>query len=99
MDKFGIFNLLNSFFSSNAKNSTQGKDQNTDSNPDILSAIKNILSPNNAQTSAPQNNSPLKKESPSPKQQSELPKPLQASMLSTMRSHDEFVKRVLSKKT
>ena len=78
MDKFGVFNLINSLFELYKNSQTQPKE---DANP-LFSALKNFSPP-----SAPKNE-------PEP-----LPSkpPLQAQMLSTAKSHDEHVKRVLAK--
>lgn len=80
MDKFGIFNLLNSLFSANPSQ-TNGDSQNTSKENSILSSL--FSSDNQPQ--------PPKEKTPEPFL------PLQASMVSTMTSHDEFVKRVKEK--
>ncbi len=82
MDKFGIFKLLNSFLDFYGKNSNQG------SSP-LSSLFKGFSSPKERENvqSAPQNDLKQKKENA----------PLQQQMLSTMRSHDNFVKRVSEK--
>ena len=78
MDKFGIFKLINSFFSfySNAQKENSGDKIKEDIVP-----LNSLLSSLEAKNST---------------QQKEIltPKPLQAQMLATMRSHDDFVKRV-----
>jgi hypothetical protein len=78
LDKFGIFKLLNSFFSfySNAQKENSNSDKKEN-----LAPLTNILSSLETKNTPP-------KEKPLP------PAPLQAQMLSTMRSHDDFVKRV-----
>ncbi len=92
MDKFGIFNLLNSFLNANSaqeKNTDQENDTKNDTFGSILSAIKNNLNTNNSSPSQPKTN-------PAPSQSQPI-KPLQRSMLSTMTSHDQFIKRVKEK--
>lgn len=88
MDKFGIFNLLNSFLNLNGNNqqpntnneSTSPQPENNGLNA-LFSAIKGD---NNAKTK------------PSATTQT-ISKPLQSDMLKTMTNHDEFVRRVKSK--
>ena len=88
MDKFGIFNLLNSFFnfnSENNENNLSSSDLKKDDKKDdfsvdsFISAIKD-------------NGFATKKE--------DVPinfTPLQNNMISTMKSHDEFIRRVKEK--
>ena len=84
MNKFGIFNLLNSFFQLTPQQNSSTS-ENSNASPDLLSSLISSL------TKPPeQKNAPSKIE----------PKPflpLQQSMLSTISSHDEFVKRVKEK--
>lgn len=68
MDKFGIFNLLNSFADLCDKNK-----------PEQISE------------------EPKKTDAASPAESRASLPPLQSSMISTMRFHDEFVKRVTDK--
>ena len=90
MDKFGIFKLLNSFFNfyeqSKSTSSTQ-ENKNSGGFSDFLSAF-------NSQQNQPQTQN-VSAPNPAEKKPAErvLP-PLQTSMLSTMNSHDEFIKRV-----
>ena len=72
MDKFGIFNLLNSFF-------------------DFYSKNKQNFPTQNQSSAIPSQN---KNENLSPKNPPSLI-PLQSSMIKTMNSHDELVKRVM----
>ena len=92
MDKFGIFKLLNSFLGNSSN--TQGenmsqKDDNNEKNNnglmDVLSALSPALNTNkkeNPNTLAPPPHTSI---------------PLQAGMLNTIKSHDDFVKRVKEK--
>lgn len=82
MDKFGIFNLLNSFFSLNGEK----KDDKNQSSPSDL--VGNIIS-------ALSNKSPAKKEENAVKPTLSS-RPLQENMISTICSHDALVKRVQS---
>lgn len=80
MDKFGIFNLLSSLSNLNGQKSTQ---ENSEKNQSAWDKILSALTQNvNTQ------NTDKKQDTPP------AFKPLQSSMLSTMTSHDEFVKRV-----
>ncbi len=81
MDKFGIFNLLNSFFS-------LGKTENgqTENNsPQSAELLSNFLSSFAGNKKVDNDN---KKDCLAP------PLPLQNSMISTINSHDQIVKRV-----
>ena len=87
MDKFGIFNLLNSFFTP-AKPQTQQSDTNftapTNNANDFLSGLLNSLSSSNNdknQQLPPQNKAPSHP-------------PLQSGMINVMNNHDAFIKRV-----
>ena len=80
MDKFGIFKLLGSFMD------IYNKSKKNDGSAEIKntnSAAENIFS---SLFNAGQKTDPIKKE--------RVPDPLQSGMLATMRSHDEFVRRV-----
>ena len=90
MDKFGIFKLLNSFFNfyeQSKSNSSTQENKNSGGFSDFLSAF-------NSQQNQPQTQN-VSAPNPAEKKPAErvLP-PLQTSMLSTMNSHDEFIKRV-----
>jgi len=98
MDKFGVFSLLNSFL----KYFANGKG---DSNPVSDESQSNDLAPSNANENSPTLSSLLssfigkkndeKKSAPStPIEPTQVNTPLQSGMLATMRSHDDFVKRV-----
>ena len=87
MDKFGIFNLLNSFFSLNSQNAPQK------SNESATSAFDKILS--SLANSVPKKDNALNNKSA--EQSKKTFAPLQSAMLSTMQSHDEFLKRVKQK--
>lgn len=89
MDKFGIFNLLNSFFSAKTDQTEQPQDENS-SAPNLLDAVitavkDKAISPSNDSktTHGAEKNTHLR--------------PLQSSMLSTMTSHEDFIKRVKQK--
>lgn len=81
MDKFGIFNLLNSFLSVYQKNKTADSDVNT---PKDSAAQNAAPKPRPAETAKPV---PPRAKEP----------PLQASMLNVIYSHDAFVRRVREK--
>lgn len=102
MDKFGIFKLLNSFFNFlgqkqsasatdfNAKNSGETNTSNGNTNGgDIVSNLLKSLSANNAQNQQHENNEHKKEKIAT--------RPLQADMLKTMNSHEEFIRRVKQK--
>lgn len=90
MDKFGIFKLLNSFFNfyeqSKSTSSTQ-ENKHSGGFSDFLSAFNSQQNQTTTQN--------VNATNPAEKKTAErvLP-PLQTSMLSTMNSHDEFIKRV-----
>ena len=84
MDKFGIFNLLNSFFSM-AKTENGQSENNSNSSNDLLGNLLSSLS------------SPKKPENANQKPAVSSPLPLQNSMISTINSHDQIVKRVKEK--
>ena len=84
MDKFGIFNLLNSFFSL-GNNQTAKTDGNSNLSSDLVGNLLSSFSGNKNQ------------ENKSEKSVSAPPMPLQNSMLSTINSHDAIVKRVKEK--
>mgnify|MGYP003292175421 CR=1 FL=1 len=99
MDKFGIFNLINSFL--NFSNANQGENspstsfEKQPSSNNILSALTELINKNSTASGTSQT-----PPSPAPKNQKEVsapPLPLQSQMLSTMNSHDDFVKRVKEK--
>ena len=104
MDKFGIFNLLNSFlgFANQKNESENGASPRGDSG---FSGSTNF--PNFSGTESSANNHPFKngeagtarKSGQSSDSAADKPEflPLQQGMLSVMRSHDEFVKRVREK--
>ncbi|MBQ3219953.1 MAG: hypothetical protein IJB32_05115 [Clostridia bacterium] len=98
MDKFGIFKLLNSFFNfNNQKDASSPLTTATSSpeNSDLLTKLLNSINGGNAlKTTAPENS-----ESPPQKKAGAISKPLQAGMLNSMTSHDEFIKRVKQKNT
>lgn len=93
MNKFGIFNLLNSFLSDKSNNQNTVNTDQTENAPqqdNLLSGIINGLK-DNFSSKTPANSQPDIK-APSTI-------PLQSEMLKTMHSHDQFVKRVKSKQT
>ena len=83
MDKFGIFKLLGSFLESyKALGENSNADLQKKDNP-----LSKILS------SFTQKPNPA----PTPTPAQAVPLPLQSGMINTMKSHDEFVKRVIQK--
>ena len=92
MDKFGFFNLLNSYFSLNTQNSQKNDRQNTPP-ADILGNLFSNLSNQNQ----PDLSSLPKANATSPTEKSTPQAPLQQNMLFTMANHDDFVKRVKQK--
>lgn len=83
MDKFGIFNLLNSFFNFNNELSPD-KNGQTATETTGLSRLFSAL--NNSQNNNDQQTKPIVKPQPSA--------PLQAGMLNTMSSHDQILRRI-----
>ena len=93
MDKFGIFNLLNSFFPlSGQKNQTSTINERASGfASSLISSLGNgLLQASKTHANTLQN---TPKESPN----KNVPLPLQHNMLLTINSHDEFVKRVKEK--
>ena len=94
LNKFGIFNLINSFYDLYKKgkpsNTTEQAPTTTSSMPQIIPALSNLLGSlsNSQQKTEPSKTSPP----PLPKKA-----PLQQGMLSARHSHDNFVKKVTAK--
>lgn len=96
MDKFGIFNILNSFLGSlNGKNG-ETKDSSSDS-PDYLKTISSFFDNANSAKNSEKHVDIPKTGEKSGEYRNHAP--LQSSMLATMKSHDNFVNRVLSSKS
>ena len=97
MDKFGIFNLLNSFFPLNSQNSEQsptGTSTKGLANNLLSSLGRTLFSQVGTNPNSEQNDQPNTKNQP---QKQAVPLPLQKNMILTINSHDEFVKRVKEK--
>ena len=88
MDKFGIFNLLNSFFPLNA----QKEELSTNKTEPAGNLLSNLFS----SLSKPENQNKTTLKTPSP---ISTPHPLQEQMLLTVSNHDAIVKRVKQNKT
>jgi len=104
MDKFGIFNLLNSFlgFANEKKESENGVSPRGDSGFSGSSGFSGFSGAENSANARPSKNgeaSPARKSGQAADSAADKPEflPLQQGMLSVMRSHDEFVKRVREK--
>lgn len=101
MDKFGIFNLLNSFlgFANEKKESENGVSPRGDSGFSGSSGFSGAENSVNARTFKNGEVNASRKNGQSADSAAEKPEflPLQQGMLSVMRSHDEFVKRVREK--
>ena len=94
MDKFGIFKLLNSFFNFYGQKPPENQTENSDNGTQSSSVFSELLKSfsNNSATNT-SNPAPTKPEQKTPP----AFMPLQANMLKTMTSHDEFIKRVKQK--
>lgn len=90
MDKFGIFNLLNSFFTPTAINQEQNGNENNPSSQSSSPLNADFLSNLFSSSSTPKNQ-------PIPQQNQVKVAPLQSNMLCTITNHDNLVKRVKSK--
>lgn len=93
MDKFGIFNLLNSFFPLNSQSGEQSDANKSNSGlaSTLISSLgKNLFQPKEVPLNSEQNSIKV-----GPAQST--PMPLQKNMILTINSHDEFVKRVKEK--
>lgn len=101
MDKFGIFNLLNSFlgFANEKKESENGVSPRGDSGFSGSSGFSGAENSVNARTFKNGEVNASRKNGQSADSAAEKSEflPLQQGMLSVMRSHDEFVKRVREK--
>lgn len=86
MNKFGIFNLLNSFFQL-APQKNASPSENSFSSPDFLNNLFSSF------------NKPKEQQKESEVKIKSVPLPLQKNMLSTISSHDQIVKRVLQNQT
>ena len=100
MDKFGIFNLLNSFLGQNANtsndtslNSSNEKTEKPTSSNGVLQSLLSLLNTNKTTGVAPEQNKAERKN----EVESVRTIPLQSGMLSTMSSHEQFIKRVQTK--
>lgn len=105
MDKFGIFNLLNSFLQSSGNSIGQNNDHSGDALSSFLSAFSNAENEKSAvkDSSSPAQNTQNQQNShkpqsqqnkQAPQQSTQSPYRLSAPLLSAMRTHDEFIKRV-----
>ncbi len=104
MDKFGIFNLLNSFlgFANEKRESENGVSPRGDSGFSGASGSSGFSGAENSVNARASKNgeaNAARKNGQSADSAAEKPEflPLQQGMLSVMRSHDEFVKRVREK--
>ena len=98
MDKFGIFKLLNSFFNLNGDNTANITNESETTSTKNDFNLSNFLNAFNTANTASDNTQPATdtKQTAVNHKERILP-PLQSSMLKTMTSHDEFVKRVKDK--
>ncbi|MBQ8427325.1 MAG: hypothetical protein IJX16_06180 [Clostridia bacterium] len=94
MDKFGIFKLLNSFFNlygqkppEEKANSSTDSGQSSSVFSDLLKSLSSKAPANNTDKNSTKNSDGVKSSF----------MPLQADMIKTMNSHDEFIKRVKQK--
>ena len=87
MDKFGIFNLLNSFFTPNKPSDTPTGSNSTTQNDSANSFLNGLLN----SFSKPDGD---KNQSPQPQNKKIIHPPLQSGMISIMNNHDQFIKRV-----
>ena len=85
MNKFGIFNLLNSFFPLTGQKNSASPNTPLVSNDLLTNLLTSFTKSANTK-----NNEDNKKESPP----NAVPHPLQEQMLSTVTKHDALVKRV-----
>ena len=97
MDNFGIFKLLNSFLNYYQTNSNDKNQADTTDKKPFVSLVDNLF-----QTVTDKQKQPSPQEKPKDAPdlnylESPSAKPLQSRMLSTMQSHDLFIKRVMEK--
>ena len=91
MDKFGIFKLLNSFFNYYEQNKGSSNDNFNSKQNSSQTLLNDLLS------SFTNKSQPTINKVEQSKKVEKVYAPLQSSMLSTMNSHDEFIKRVKEK--
>ena len=84
MDKFGIFNLINSFYDFYKKKKGVSSNENEKEN-DLLSLLSQKLFSTETKNE--------QKQAPMPK------KPLGNALLSAMKAHEQLVKKIKSKNT
>lgn len=101
MDKFGIFKLLNSFLSfygqKSAPQQNSPEPEKNDGNNILNTLLKSLNGNANAKVE-PQNNASLPSSAKPPSPATlHTQSPLQADMLKTMVSHEEFIRRVKEK--
>ena len=96
MDKFGIFKLLNNFFTSFDGTNNQ---TNFNGGADVISSLLKNITNNNSPTQEKKDgsSSSTPNAQPASKNQPQTQRPLQAQMISTIHSHEQFVKRVKEK--
>ena len=87
MDKFGIFNLLNSFFPLNAQKEQLSSNNSAPSNDIFSNLFSSLIKPENQEKPSAKKSAPLS-----------VPHPLQEQMLLTVSNHDAIVKRVKQQK-
>jgi len=95
MDKFGIFNLLNSFLNLSSPRNSDTSNLKQVENPPEQNILGNLLSTINGNS----NNVERPKQNAVKPDSATYNAPLTIGMLSTMHAHDQHVKRVQSKNT
>lgn len=95
MDKFGIFNLLNSFLNLSAPRNSDTSNAKQVENPPEQNLLGNLLSSINGKS----NGTEQTKQNAFTPNNTTTNAPLTMGMLSTMHAHDQHVKRVQSKNT
>ena len=95
MDKFGIFNLLNSFLNLSSPRNSDTSSLKQVENPPEQNILGNLLSTINGNS----NNVERPKQNAVKPDSTTKNAPLTLGMLSTIHAHDQHVKRVQSKNT
>ena len=97
MDNLSLFKLLSDALIKTQSNSTEQKEQSSPSGMDkILDLFKSFSNKKTQEESNNTSATSAKNSKPEDKKATPLV-PLQSQMLGTMKSHDEFIKRVMKK--
>jgi|GEM_PF-1718862 len=89
MDKFGIFNLINSLLTPKPSENSSSTSTDTKENSPLSSLLSGLLN-SNGDKNEQNKHLPSPEVKPTPKKIA----PLQSSMLNTIKNHDQLIRRV-----